>query len=631
MFAYPWILWLAGLLPGLALLLLWAWRRRRQALARLGPLPVLVLVRPGPRLGRALCLLAGLGLLVVGAAGPQWEMDTRPEARSGPTRDLVIVLDLSRSMLAEKPPRQELAQRGLADLCAHLKQRGGVRVALVVFAGRPKVIFPLTSDYDHLAEAAEQQDADNVPRELHPDPAQGQLSGTRIGAALSQAVLAHDFAMQGAQEILLISDGDDPVPDNEWRTGVELARERKIPIHTIGVGTPGEPSWIPLDDDYVRDDKGEKIASALREPLLQEIARQTRGVYVPAHTKALPLGRIFQDIVASRPAREADAAGQAGAWPVYRPRYAWFLAGALLLLAAAVAIPDRGSIGVVGRASARSSSQNGLKPALRTPISLALIPLALLLTSAAPPAAVDDLVRQGNAAFAEDRLEEAVISYTQAESTAADPGLVAFNKAACRVRQGKYSEAAELYRRCLEDQAIGPLREARAWFSLGNCLARQETAASLQAALAAYRRCLALAETPAALRADAAHNLEVVKLLWLKAQAEKKDTPKNGDSQPSPKKDNTGKRDPKKIKGQPDKDGPDKGLDKTDNGLEASDPTHKDIDHGQLYSLPDKDELLPLPPRATEELLKQAVQRIRKDQRQWRRLSRPLSGKVKDW
>ena len=70
--------------------------------------------------------------LVLGIAGPQWGRDwTQPVA---PGRDLVVVLDLSRSMFAEQPSRLHRARAGLVKLAEALKERGGHRVALIVFA-----------------------------------------------------------------------------------------------------------------------------------------------------------------------------------------------------------------------------------------------------------------------------------------------------------------------------------------------------------------------------------------------------------------------------------------------------------------------------------------------------------------
>src|SRR5262249_22924949 len=128
---------------------------------------------------------------VVGVAGPQWGRDWEEAAASGP--DLVVVLDLSRSMLAQDvlPSRSERARKALRELSYTIERRGGQRVALVVFAARARVVCPLTHDYDHFRLAVDQQDPANTPRELRPHSG-GPTSGTRIGAGLEAAVKALD-------------------------------------------------------------------------------------------------------------------------------------------------------------------------------------------------------------------------------------------------------------------------------------------------------------------------------------------------------------------------------------------------------------------------------------------------------
>src|SRR5947209_20353177 len=96
-FAYPLALVLPAVLPVLGLLALWARRRRRQALARVGSataLEGLLGRRRKARLVRGLCLVCGLACLGAGTAGPQWGRDWGQSAAPG--RDLVVVLDCSR-------------------------------------------------------------------------------------------------------------------------------------------------------------------------------------------------------------------------------------------------------------------------------------------------------------------------------------------------------------------------------------------------------------------------------------------------------------------------------------------------------------------------------------------------------
>ena len=138
-FAHPWLLWALWALPVLSVLAWLALRRRQRGLVALGGLVTgLVLARQRPSRLRGLCLWLGLVLLGLGMAGPRWGRDWTQSAAPG--RDLVAVLDLSRSMYAEAPSRAERGRAALLDLADALRRRGGHRVALVVFAGRPQIV-----------------------------------------------------------------------------------------------------------------------------------------------------------------------------------------------------------------------------------------------------------------------------------------------------------------------------------------------------------------------------------------------------------------------------------------------------------------------------------------------------------
>jgi Ca-activated chloride channel family protein len=332
-FANTWAFPLMSLPPLLGLLAVFALRRRNRALARLGSRPALeLLVAERGWVRRLRGFLASLGLtaLLLGIAGPQWGRDwTQPVA---PGRDFVVILDVSRSMFAEQPSRLHRARKALDDLAETLKERGGHRVGLVIFAAHAKVVCPLTHDYDHFREVVDGLDPGHLPPEIAAtgdDP-----SGTRIGAALRTAVDLHESRFAGYQDILLLSDGDDPARDGEWRMPAAEARARGIPVHTIGIGAPDEDSLIPTADGPLRGADGQPARTRLQEEPLLTIAELTQGVYVPAHTLALPLGRVFHERIETRPLRDdAD-----DALPQYQQHYAWFLAGALGLLSLAVVV-----------------------------------------------------------------------------------------------------------------------------------------------------------------------------------------------------------------------------------------------------------------------------------------------------
>jgi Ca-activated chloride channel family protein len=317
------MLWFLAALPVLVALGVWSARRRRQALARLGD-PATVDMQLASRRGwgrlRGLCLLLSFLGLGVGMAGPQWGRDWDQSAAPG--RDLVVVLDCSRSMLAETPSRLERARDALLDLADAVERRGGHRLALVLFAGKAQLACPLTHDYDHFRSKLDNLEAVARGRDLEPRP--GEKSGTRLGQALSLAASCDDPRLAETRDILLLSDGDDPVRDAEWRNGARVAVALGIRVHTVGIGDPNTASVIRLDSGPLKHD-GQLVYTRLEETPLREIAELTGGTYTSARTRTLPLGSLYLDTIEHLPEREDSD----DALPVYQQRYALFLAPAL--------------------------------------------------------------------------------------------------------------------------------------------------------------------------------------------------------------------------------------------------------------------------------------------------------------
>lgn len=155
-----------------------------------------------------------------------------------------------------------------------------------------------------------------------------------------------------------------------------------------------------------------------------------------------------------------------------------------------------------------------------------LIAAAGLLAS--PPT---DPVRAGVAAFAAGDLDEADRLFRSAAERTADPGLVAFNRAAVAGRRADWRSAEVGYRQALDDDRCPPRRRAEATFNLGVCLLHRGTAA-------AYRTAVDLFQTAAdllnddPLAADARHNRELAKLLWADARRREQPPPAAGDDPP---------------------------------------------------------------------------------------------------
>jgi Ca-activated chloride channel family protein len=333
--AQPQAIWLLAVFPVLGILAWLAQRWRRRAFLRMGgPTGLSQMERNHwRRTLRNYGLAAGLACLVLGVAGPQWGQDR--DQSLAPGRDLVIVLDLSLSMLAQDVPSAATESRwgqavaAAKDLGEAAEKRGGHRLALIVFAAQAKVVCPLTQDYDHFREVLRQLDPLDPLLEI--GPSDGASSGTRMGLAIQEAVrLMHEAAAPGNQDIVMLSDGDDPAQDEEWRIGAELARKEKIPVHTVGIGDPQRASPIPIPGFGDLRYRGVAVTTKLDERPLQEIAARTGGTYSPARTRALPMAEL---LYAGRELKEDPI-------PVYKARYAWFYALALAFLAIPLAVPE---------------------------------------------------------------------------------------------------------------------------------------------------------------------------------------------------------------------------------------------------------------------------------------------------
>jgi Ca-activated chloride channel family protein len=329
-FAHPWLLVSLAMLPLLGLLAIWAGWKRRHALAQLGELSALAMqmsVRPRRWRLRGVGLVLGLLCLGVGMAGPQWGRDW--EQSVAPGRDLVVVLDCSRSMFAETPSRLERARAALLDLVQVIEQRGGHRLALVLVAGRAKLVCPLTHDYDHFRGLI--QDVTSLAQDRDLEPGPGEVSGTRLGQALAVAALADDPRFQTSRDILLLSDGDDPARDGEWRSGARAAAAAGIRVYTIGIGDPHTSSPIRLEGRPLEHD-GKEVRTRLEEAPLREIATLTQGIYTAAYTRAVPLGSLYLQTIAGQPVRDDND----DALPVYQQRFTWFLGPAFTFLVGAM-------------------------------------------------------------------------------------------------------------------------------------------------------------------------------------------------------------------------------------------------------------------------------------------------------
>jgi Ca-activated chloride channel family protein len=610
--AHPWWLLLLAALPLLGIVRAVAHRRRRRALVQMGVVPPRerwFSLRVGVRVLRGMGRGMLFTLLVFGIAGPEWGREWGQTGTSG--RDVIVVLDLSRSMFARdvQPNRLGRAREAVLDLVQNsLEKKGGYRLGLVVYAAKAKVLCPLTHDTAHFREMLSRLDLQKPPTDLL--PSQDGESGTRIGEGLIEAVRLFDERATGAQDILLFSDGDDPAPDSatDRAHGVRAAVDARIPIHTVGLGDPEHDTPVPFDYDTL-------AVTRLQEGPMREMARSTGGIYVPVHPgRTASISELLEDQMTRSVRQRSD-----DSVPIYKQRYGWFFALALLLLTLDLLLGVRWrNIPLVRRL--RLS-------ALRRP--RVAIPAAgvVLLLGAASASELLDLMRQGNAAFRRQEYEEAEGLYQRAQDRTDDPGAAAFNRGVVQYRLGHFSAAESHYRQALSD-AVGE-RRLYALYGLANALVQQNLGTGpLREAVTRYRTCLTeFAETfeqDADFRNDINNNLELAKLLYQRAEAAERE---HGPAQP-PQSGNTenpedNHKRPEDPPGSGDSQGsgsrpdPHKGSVPME-AQQGQDPIPIDDQAGgigRLPPVPDRAELTPISPEAAAAHLRAAGERLLQQRR----------------
>ena len=110
-------------------------------------------------------------------------------------------------------------------------------------------------------------------------------AGTRIGAGLTLAIESQEGRSR-ARDIILLSDGDDPARDGEWRASVQRARSEGIAVHCVALGDSSEGHRIPAGSAWLTYE-GKEVRTRREDAPLREIARVTGGELILAGTQML--------------------------------------------------------------------------------------------------------------------------------------------------------------------------------------------------------------------------------------------------------------------------------------------------------------------------------------------------------
>jgi Ca-activated chloride channel homolog len=498
----PAALLLLAVVPMLLAVMRYGERRRRASLARFRAVLASAAPDGRKRTRQVLVLLAAMAL-VLAMSRPVW----RPEGPPVPakrTGDVVFLLDVSRSMLADDvaPNRLALAKRIAAELAAQLR---GERIALVTFAGNAALQCPLTLDYAYFRERLDTASMDSVTR-----------GGTRLGDAIGFAAqTAFDDVERGNKSLVLLTDGGDQ--ESSPDAAAAAAWLRGIRLLAIGIGDERAGALVPnsATDRTPLLYRGRPVVSRLDGAALRAIAAANRdGAYLES---GLDGAQVYRQWLAARGRRSQGGEGGGTEW------YPALLACAIVLLAAEMALGER----VAG------ATRNWSPGSLRAMVAaLAVLGAVCGLgfqetpqrTTSGPPAAapakrsdvpfeVSDWVAAGDEFFRMKNYTEAARNYAIASDGAIRSPEILFDLATTLYHMQLYGEAATDFAKAAELSRDARFR-ARCQLGQANCAYRVvrgkdafELAQAYSAVLAQYRA--AWAADPAL--ADAPHNIEVVK------------------------------------------------------------------------------------------------------------------------
>ncbi|MDA1272501.1 MAG: VWA domain-containing protein [Verrucomicrobia bacterium] len=322
------LLWVAPLLA--ALFYYGAWKRKKalEQFVEAGLLSkIAVSVSSTKRAWKAALIILAAVFVIIGLARPAWNPKPKTIQRQG--RDVVFVLDVSKSMLAEDlaPNRLDRAKLAIKDCIERLE---GDRVALVAFAGTSAVKCPLTLDYGFFRMMLDGISIDSIAR-----------GGTMIGDALRKTMNeVFDDQEKEFKDVILITDGEDH--DSFPLEAAKQAGERGIRIIALGLGDENEGKRIPITGENGQPTfmkyNGQEIWTKLDADTLRKMVNATPGgKYLNVATGTIDLGDVYQQFIASAEKRELESK----TIKRYEEKFQIFLALAFGLLCLEMVIPER--------------------------------------------------------------------------------------------------------------------------------------------------------------------------------------------------------------------------------------------------------------------------------------------------
>ena len=436
-FEDPIYLWLLVLIPVLALIRFISYRNQKRKLRKFGDPKLLKELMPDVSRFRPSVkfwiLLAALALLIMMLARPQMGTKISQEKRTG--IETIIALDISNSMLAEDivPSRLDRSKMMVENLVDHFTND---KIGLIVFAGDAFVQLPITSDY-----VSAKMFLSSI------DPSMMATQGTDIAAAINMGMNSFTQEEGIGKAIIVITDGEDH--EGGALEAAEAAKKKGMRVYVLGVGSSqGAPIPIPGTGNYMKDNTGNTVMSALNEDMCKQLAAAGGGVYIHVENNSAAQQQLDNELD-----KLSKKETSTTVYSDYDEQFQAFGILALLLLIIEICILDRRN------PLLKKLSLFGKRKVAAT--------ILLMLVAMSGMAQTDrQYVRQGNKLYRAGDFANAEVSYRKAiEKNPRNPQ-AAYNLGNALMAQKKDSAAIEQFQNAAKLET-NPMRKYRAFHNMG--------------------------------------------------------------------------------------------------------------------------------------------------------------------
>ena len=437
-FADPTYLYLLAVIPVLAIIRFLTYRNQKKRLRKFGDPKLLRSLMPDVSRFRPAVkfwiLQGALALLVVMLARPQFGTKISNEQRTG--IETIIAMDISNSMLAEDitPSRLDRSKMMVENLVDHFTND---KIGLLVFAGDAFVQLPITSDY-----VSAKMFLSSI------DPSMMATQGTDIARAIDMAT--HSFTQEEGigKAIIVITDGEDH--EGGALESAKAAKDAGMRVYVLGVGsTQGAPIPIPGTGDYMKDNTGNTVMSALNEDMCRQVAQAGGGAYIHVENNS-----AAQDQLDNELSKLAKKETTSTVYSEFDEQFQAVAILALLLLILEICIFDRRNP-LLKRLSLFGSKKK------------AAATVALLLVAVTASAQTDrQYIREGNKQFRVGQYDKAEVSYRKAIEKNPKNPQAAYNLGNALMAQKKDSSAVQQFEQATRIET-NPLRKAAAYHNMG--------------------------------------------------------------------------------------------------------------------------------------------------------------------